>query len=250
MPGLVTTVLPAATRSMARSSITTATSGRYAEGCSSSGSSIAFRRAISRHMRGSLNQPVAPRSIHQVPKLRIGLLADVADQLPVRILQRAHGVDRAGEITGAQVGPGVVLVEPHLAGQGHALGRRHRGSALPQAAIEVRDRRAEHVDVGRIEHAAERVVTRDRRTGGDGGELEEVAVEEDHELPAARGRPHRVGQVADALAHRLLLELGPVDQRLARARDRGRLPAGAAWRRAGEGASTVSSLALASCHAA
>ncbi len=84
---------------------------------------------------------------------------------------------------------------------------------MPQAAIKVGDRRAEDVDIGRVQHTAERIVAGDRGTVGDRGELEDVAVEEDHDLAATRSLPYRMGQVADASAHCLLLELGPIDKR-------------------------------------
>ena len=89
----------------------------------------------------------------------------------------------------------------------------HRRSALSQAAIEIGDRRTEHVDVGAVQHASQRVVAGGGGTVGDRAEFKNVAVEENHQLPARRGAPHGVRHVADAVGHRLLLKLRPIDQR-------------------------------------
>ena len=106
----------------------------------------------------------------------------------------------------------IVLIQPHFAGERDALGGGHRGRALAQAAVEVGDRRAEHVHVGGIEQAAQRIVARLGRALVDRPKLEEIAVEEADQLAPRAGGAHRVGQLADGLCHAFLPEIGEIQQ--------------------------------------
>ena len=208
-------------------------------------------RAISAHIRGSSNQPVAPRSIHHVPKLRSAHWAVLRSSSRLVSSSVSTPSAQPGKLARAQVRPRVVLVEPHLAGQGDAFRRRHGRAALAQAAIEVGDRRAEHVDVGAIEHAPQahsgrrwpvrcgspRTRTRSRRR------TPPACVR----AVASRAGP---GELAHAVGHHLLLELGEVDQRSLGDRDRGaRRPARRGGRRA-TGTAAVASVTCGSRQAA
>ena len=121
--------------------------------------------------------------------------------------------------------------------------------ALAHASIEVRNRRAEDIDIGAVEHASQGVVARRARPVGHRTELEQVAVEEHDQFAALRGLSHGTGQLADAVGHRLLLELGEVDHlsfRLEIAKDAGR--SGTPLCRAGHFGRRRASLG-GSCHA-
>jgi hypothetical protein len=93
-------------------------------------------------------------------------------------------VELAGELAATEVGASVVFVEPHLAGEGDALGGGHRGGAAAESPVEVGDRRTEHIYVRAIEYTAEGIVTAGGGAEPDGAKLEHVPVEEDHQLPA------------------------------------------------------------------
>ena len=159
-------------------------------------------------------EPAAGRQVHPPrPEVPHRTLGGVADQQVVGLRDRLHPLDVPRHVAGAQVGRRVVFVQPQLAGAGDALRGGHRRAAAAQLPVEVRDGRAQDVDIRALQHAPQSVVARRRRPVVDRRELEHVAVEEHDQLAAARRRADRPGQLADAIGHHVLLELGEVDQR-------------------------------------
>ena len=244
----VTTCPPAATRSMLASSMTAATSGRNGRGGASRRSSSVSSRFISAHIRRSLNQPLAPRSIHHVPKLRSAHATYCAARGRLS-LDGPHPLVRTRRIASAEARRRIILVEPHLSSEGHAFRGSHRRGAFTQPPVGIRDRRTKHVDVRRIQHPAQGVMARGGGAIGHRSKFEQVAVEEQHQF-AARDAS-RAAWASRQTQSAIVSCWNCAKSMSGRSRSGSRkTPAGTARRTAGEGTAAVARRTCESFHAA
>ena len=127
--------------------------------------------------------------------------------------QRLAHVGRPAEARGlrGKVGARVILVQPHLAVGLDRVDGRHEGPDAPRAPVEVGDRRADDVQVGRIERSSEPQVAAHRGPIGEAGHVVQVAVEEDTQLAPVRFLLHDARALLQVLAQTNLHVLGEVD---------------------------------------